>query len=189
MRVHCTCCALQTDYESQRFTLSSRAKPGLMRPHTHGAGALSSDWRGVGSSSSLESLDSQICPVGSDSGQTNASQLPLCCCGAERGILIEGQPSTPGTLNAWLRNNGGYVPGTDDFEESAAQKISPSHIRWTNSSMHRTNDLEWSEVVSAPLKKPLFVLPLQRAILYSVHTHTHTHTELVSCKRPVARSR
>jgi hypothetical protein len=66
----------------------------------------------------------------------------------ERGILIDGQPSTPGTLNAWLRKNGGYVPGTDDFEESAAEKISPVHIRWTNSSMHRTNDLEWSEVVA-----------------------------------------
>ena len=67
---------------------------------------------------------------------------------AERGIFIEGQPSTPGTLNAWLRKNEGYVPGTDDFEESVAQKISPAHIRWTNSSMHRTNDLEWSEVTA-----------------------------------------
>ena len=67
---------------------------------------------------------------------------------AERGILIDGQPSTPGTLNAWLRNNGGYVPGTDDFEESAAQAIDPTHIRWTNSSSHRSNDLPWSAVIS-----------------------------------------
>ena len=87
----------------------------------------------------------------------------------ERGILISGQEATPGSLNAWLRTHDGYVPGTDDFEESAAEAISPGHIRWTNSSMHRTsvqppstllqrvltrigavrsNDLAWSEVVS-----------------------------------------
>ena len=66
----------------------------------------------------------------------------------ERGILIGGQESTPGSLNAWLRTHDGYVSGTDGFEESAAEAISPSHIRWTNSSMHRSNDLAWSEVVS-----------------------------------------
>ena len=66
----------------------------------------------------------------------------------ERGILIGGQEATPGSLNAWLRTHDGYVSGTDDFEESAAEAISPGHIRWTNSSMHRSNDLAWSEVVS-----------------------------------------
>ena len=57
----------------------------------------------------------------------------------ERGILISGQEATPGSLNAWLRTHDGYVPGTDDFEESAAEAISPGHVRWTNSSMHRTS--------------------------------------------------
>lgn len=67
---------------------------------------------------------------------------------AERGILIDGQPSTPGTFNAWLQTHRGYVAGTDDFEESAAEAISPAHIRWTNESMHRSNDLPWAAVVS-----------------------------------------
>lgn len=65
----------------------------------------------------------------------------------QRGILIDGKPSTPGTLNAWLRDNHGYVQGTDDFEESATERINPTHIKWTNASMHRTNDLGWDDVV------------------------------------------
>lgn len=60
---------------------------------------------------------------------------------AQRGILIDGKPSTPGSLNTWLRANGGYLAGTNDLEESAVAGVSPTRISWTNSSMHRTNDL------------------------------------------------
>lgn len=55
--------------------------------------------------------------------------------------------ATPGSLNAWLRTHGGYVPGTDDLEESAVSGLDPQRIRWTNASMHTTNDLSWSHVV------------------------------------------
>ena len=33
-----------------------------------------------------------------------------------RGVLIEGQQADPGTLNFWLRNNGGYVCADGDCD-------------------------------------------------------------------------
>ena len=67
----------------------------------------------------------------------------------QRGITIGSsqEPATPGSLNTWLLAHSGYVAGTDDLEESAVMAIAPGRIRWTNSSMHRTNDIEWSAVV------------------------------------------
>lgn len=38
-------------------------------------------------------------------------------------ILIDGQSANPGTLNNWLRNNGGYVDG-DDLDEVDMMKLS-----------------------------------------------------------------
>ena len=38
-------------------------------------------------------------------------------------ILVDGQSANPGTLNKWLRNNGGYVDG-DDLDEKDVMKLS-----------------------------------------------------------------
>ena len=43
------------------------------------------------------------------------------------GILIDGKTATPGSLNHWLRNNGGYVSGSD-LVESAVARIDPKRI-------------------------------------------------------------
>lgn len=66
----------------------------------------------------------------------------------EHGISIDGEPSSPGALNRWLKANGGYVNGTDDFEESALVKLDPKRIKWTNESMRTHNDLSWDQVTA-----------------------------------------
>ena len=53
----------------------------------------------------------------------------------QHGINIDGKIATPGTLNAWLRSNKGYLQGTDDFDEVAIQELgTPSQVRWSNHS-------------------------------------------------------
>jgi hypothetical protein len=48
--------------------------------------------------------------------------------------------ATPGSLNRWLRANGGYVQ--NDLEEAAVPGVDPSHVAWNVSyGMHTTNDL------------------------------------------------
>jgi len=54
---------------------------------------------------------------------------------------------TPGSLNQWLKSNGGYTK-ENNFVESSLQKLDPSHIAWTNSSMHKTNDLSINSIMS-----------------------------------------
>lgn len=44
--------------------------------------------------------------------------------------LPRGVMATPGTLNAWLRANGGYASGTDDLEESAVVGVDPRRVQW-----------------------------------------------------------
>jgi hypothetical protein len=48
---------------------------------------------------------------------------------AGRGILVDGKNSDPGTLNAWLRNNGGYDKN-NDLEEAVIPKLS-TRVSWT----------------------------------------------------------
>lgn len=62
------------------------------------------------------------------------------------GITISGKASNPGALNAWLRNNKGYVSG-DNFAEAALPKLDPTHVSWSDTSgMHRTNDIPLASV-------------------------------------------
>jgi hypothetical protein len=48
---------------------------------------------------------------------------------AGHGILVDGQSSNPGTLNAWLRSNGGYDKN-NDLEEGVIPKLS-ARVSWT----------------------------------------------------------
>ena len=48
---------------------------------------------------------------------------------AGRSIRVDGQEANPGTLNTWLRNNGGYDPN-NDLEEAVIPKLS-TRISWT----------------------------------------------------------
>jgi hypothetical protein len=48
---------------------------------------------------------------------------------AGHGILVDGQSSNPGTLNAWLRGNGGYDKD-NNLEEGVIPKLS-ARVSWT----------------------------------------------------------
>ena len=67
--------------------------------------------------------------------------IPAASGGAKLG-------ATPGTLNSWLLAIGGYVGASDDLDETAIVALDPSRISWTNASMHQTNDLSWSHIVT-----------------------------------------
>ena len=54
-------------------------------------------------------------------------------------------PSDPGTLNAWLRANGGY-DNSNDLIETKVPEISPDRIAWPDDGMHKANDLSIAEV-------------------------------------------
>ena len=60
-------------------------------------------------------------------------------------ISIDGAPSNPGTLNAWLRDNNGY-DGSNDLFEAVVQEINPEHIVWPSDGMHKTKDLSYETV-------------------------------------------
>jgi hypothetical protein len=66
--------------------------------------------------------------------------------GWRRGQFNMAFDATPGTLNRWLLANGGYV-GHDNLDESAVTRLDPARIKWTNGSMHKTNDLTWASVI------------------------------------------
>jgi len=53
--------------------------------------------------------------------------------------------ANPGTLNTWLRNNGGYQ-GHNNLDESKIPSINPQRIDWPADGMHRGNDLEISAI-------------------------------------------
>lgn len=40
-------------------------------------------------------------------------------------ILVDGEVADPGNLNAWLRNNNGYL-ANDELKEGTLQKLSPN---------------------------------------------------------------
>ncbi|EDQ92457.1 uncharacterized protein MONBRDRAFT_22141 [Monosiga brevicollis MX1] len=56
------------------------------------------------------------------------------------GISIDGNAANPGTLNAWLKANGGYVDG-EDMDEAVVPKIDPARITWPSDGMHTSQDL------------------------------------------------
>ena len=68
---------------------------------------------------------------------------------AGSNILIPPTPSNsnPGTMNTWLKSNGGY-DGSNNFIEPVAEQISPSRIVWPSDAMHKTNDLPYSTIIS-----------------------------------------
>lgn len=65
----------------------------------------------------------------------------------ENNILIAGQTSNPGTLNAWLRTNNGYNQD-NDLEEDVVPNINPSHISWPSDGMHTSNDIPYSGIAA-----------------------------------------
>ena len=44
-------------------------------------------------------------------------------------ISIDGRPADPGTLNQWLKNNGGYL-SNDELIEEKIEDISRGHVRY-----------------------------------------------------------
>lgn len=65
---------------------------------------------------------------------------------AGTGILIDRiDPANPGSLNTWLKANGGY-DGQDDLEESVVSQIDPSRVAWPADGKHETNDLAYGKV-------------------------------------------
>ena len=63
-----------------------------------------------------------------------------------KGITISGASSNPGTLNSWLKANGGYTQG-NDLIESDVPKVDPAHISWPSDAMHPTNDLPVETII------------------------------------------
>ena len=58
-----------------------------------------------------------------------------------RAIVVDGAGADPGTLNAWLRANGGY-DGSNDLIESVVPRIAPDGVVvWPDDGMHTTRDL------------------------------------------------
>lgn len=83
-----------------------------------------------------------ICAVGclmsSTSMGIGGKQIPI-------PTSAGGVVSTPGTLNTFLRANGGYNQQNDLFE-SVVPKVNPSHISWPSDAMHRTNNLPMTAI-------------------------------------------
>ena len=63
---------------------------------------------------------------------------------AGAGISIEGSDSNPGSLNSWLKANGGYQ--NNNLIETVVPNIDPSRIFWPADAMHKTNDLPYDTV-------------------------------------------
>ncbi len=82
-----------------------------------------------------------ICAVGclmsSVSMALNGRRIPAASFGA----------ADPGTLNQWLRANGGYTDGNDLIESSVQAIARPGVVTWNDTwSMHTTNDLSIAQV-------------------------------------------
>ena len=79
-------------------------------------------------------------------------------------IDLDSKPSTPGTFNEWLRENGGY-DGSNDFIESSAHKVDPDRVVWPEDAFHRTNDLSYETITS--------YLDQGRVVIGNVHNGRH----------------
>ena len=89
--------------------------------------------------------------------------------GISNGISIW---PTPGTLNTWLQQNGGY-DDDDDFIEPVLVNADPSRISWPADAMHKTNDLSYS---TGTLRYRLCFI---RAYTYILNTQTHILTNFL----------
>jgi hypothetical protein len=83
-----------------------------------------------------------ICQVG-----CLMSSTAMAIAGSKIAIPPNAVSSNSGTLNAWLKANGGY-DGSNDLIESVVQKIDPARIVWPSDAMHTTNDLPYSTIKS-----------------------------------------
>ena len=72
--------------------------------------------------------------------------------------------ANPGSLNTWLKQNGGY-DDSDDFIEPVAQQIDPARVVWPDDAMHKTNDLPYEQVVS--------YIKAGRVVIGNVHNGGH----------------
>ncbi len=61
-------------------------------------------------------------------------------------IAVGGHISDPGTLNSWLKANGGYTSG-NDLIESVVPKVDPRHISWPADAMHPTNNIPVTHII------------------------------------------
>lgn len=61
-------------------------------------------------------------------------------------IAIAGKSANPGSLNSWLKANGGYTSG-NDLIESVVPKVDPRHISWPADAMHPTNNIPVTHIV------------------------------------------
>ncbi|GAM23579.1 hypothetical protein SAMD00019534_067540, partial [Acytostelium subglobosum LB1] len=74
---------------------------------------------------------------------------------AGHGIEIDGQSSNPGTLNSWLKSNGGYTSG-NDLIESVVPGIS-SDIKWDGPLLNGTA-LSMDDIKNLLNKKDMIVI-------------------------------
>ena len=82
-------------------------------------------------------VNTTVCKVGCLMSSTSMAL-------AAHGIDIHSVSSNPGSFNAWLRTNHGYV-GANNFEEDAVDRVSSllpkGSVVWPKDGMHVTNDL------------------------------------------------
>eukprot|EP00656_Telonema_subtile_P034288 TRINITY_DN38391_c0_g1_i2.p1 TRINITY_DN38391_c0_g1~~TRINITY_DN38391_c0_g1_i2.p1 ORF type:complete len:223 (+),score=32.71 TRINITY_DN38391_c0_g1_i2:114-782(+) len=76
---------------------------------------------------------------------------------AGHGIDVGSAPADPGSLNDWLRANGGY-DGENDLQEDKIANVSTllpvGAVQWPADGMHKTNDLTFEIVQQYLAQKP-----------------------------------
>jgi hypothetical protein len=85
-------------------------------------------------------VDETVCQVG-----CLMSSISMSLAGAQID-LPNGEHVDPGTLNTWLRNNGGYDT-SDDLEEEELYKINPQRISYTGA-IRSQSGLSMDQIVS-----------------------------------------
>ena len=65
---------------------------------------------------------------------------------AGTGIEVDNQTASPATVNRWLQQNSGYVPGSSALMESKIPLISPGRITWSSSGMHLSNNIPFEKI-------------------------------------------
>lgn len=103
-----------------------------------------------------------ICQVGCLMSSTSMGLAgTLIAIPTEDGDSVD---ANPGSLNTWLKQNGGY-DDSDDFIEPVAQQIDPARVVWPDDAMHKTNDLPYEQVVS--------YIKAGRVVIGNVHNGGH----------------
>jgi len=83
-----------------------------------------------------------ICQVG-----CLMSSISMAMGGNHITIPPKAEESTPLSVDHWLQENKGFVPGGSSLIEDVMVNINPHHIVWNSTSDHRTNDLSFEEVI------------------------------------------